>query len=228
MKRAMLCAVTLASSVGLAPLAHAEMVLSQVIVDLLPDQPPREDIEVWNDGDERIYVVADAFEITKPGTAHEKRLAVSHDEKAGLIVSPRRLILEPNERRTIRIAAYGERPTVERTYRVAIKPVAGPLTAQTSALKMLVGFDTLILVRPRSVTGDLEAERTATTLTIRNAGNASQEIFAGSQCVSENSDCSALPAKRLYPGAVWTQNVLPGAVIRYKSAIGPTIRERKF
>ena len=46
MKRALLWAAGLTASLGYASFAHAEMVLSQVIVDLLPGKPPREDIEV--------------------------------------------------------------------------------------------------------------------------------------------------------------------------------------
>ena len=39
--------------------AQADMVLSKVIVDIPGGRPARDDIEVWNDGPERIYVVAE-------------------------------------------------------------------------------------------------------------------------------------------------------------------------
>ena len=228
MKRALLWAAGLTASLGYASFANAEMVRSQVIVDLLPGKPPREDIEVWNDGDERMYVVAEPSEIVGAGTSHEQRVAVPSSEDAGLLVSPRRLVLEPGERRAIRIATFAERPASERVYRVAIKPVAGPLAAQESALKALVGYDALVLVRPAMPVEDLRAERTGHTLTIRNTGNTSQEIFAGVQCAGEGSDCRALPAKRLYPGVVWTQSVPFETPIHYKSSVGPTVRERTF
>lgn len=228
MKRALLWGAALMVSLGYASFAHAEMVLSEVIVDLFPGKPPREDIEVWNDGDERMYVVAEPSEIVGAGSAHEQRLAVPSSDDAGLFVSPRRLVLEPGERRTIRIATLGERPASERAYRVAIKPVAGPLSAEQSALKVLVGYDTLVLVRPAELVDDLRAERTGNTLTLRNAGNTSQEIFAGTQCAGEGRDCRTLPDKRLYPGGVWTQAVPFETPIHYKSSIGPKVRERTF
>lgn len=228
MKSALLWAAGLAASLGYASSAHAEMVLSQVIVDFLPGKPPREDIEVWNDSDERMYVVAEPSEIVGAGTAHEQRLAVPSSEDAGLLVSPRRLVLEPGERRTIRIATFAERPASERVYRVAIKPVAGPLAAEQSALKVLVGYDTLVLVRPAKLVDDLRAERNGDTLTLRNEGNTSQEIFAGNQCAGEDRDCRTLPNKRLYPGGVWTQSVSFATPIHYKSSVGPTVRERTF
>lgn len=228
MNKAPLCAAALLIAVGMASQAQAEMVLSQVIVDLAPGAPSREDIEVWNDGDERMYVVAEPSEIVHAGSPQEQRVAVQANEDAGLLVSPRRLVLEPGERRTVRIAAFGERPASERTFRVAIKPVAGPLAAEQSALKVLVGYDTLVLLRPAHVVDDLRAERTGGTLVLRNDGNTSQEIFAGRQCASNGGDCRALPGTRLYPGAVWTQTTPLDTPVHYRSAIGPAIRERTF
>src|SRR5262245_59380906 len=40
-------------AIVLPPPASAEIVLSEVIVDLSPSAPPREDVEVWNNGPER-------------------------------------------------------------------------------------------------------------------------------------------------------------------------------
>ena len=90
-RRFLIRALALAATIALAADAHAEMVLSQVIVDLLPSKPPREDIEVWNDGDERMYVLAEPFEILAAGTPAEQRVAVTDPERAGLLVSPLRL-----------------------------------------------------------------------------------------------------------------------------------------
>jgi P pilus assembly chaperone PapD len=221
-------ALALAATVALAADAHAEMVLSQVIVDLLPGKPPREDIEVGNDGDERMYVLAEPFEILEPGTPAEQRVAVTEPEQAGLLVSPLRLVLEPGERRTIRIAAIGARPAADRVYRVTIRPVAGSVSAEASALKVFVGYDTLVLVRPEAIAGDVEGVRSGRTLTLRNTGNTAQELFDGRQCDGAGDDCRELPAKRLYPGASWEQQLPFDTQVDYRSSIGPTVREREF
>lgn len=226
--RLLLPALALAAMLGLAAAARAEMVLSQVIVDLLPSKPPREDIEVWNDGDERMYVLAEPFEILGPGTPAEQRVAVTEPEAAGLLVSPLRLVLEPGERRTIRIAAIGARPAADRIYRVTIKPVAGAVTAEASALKVFVGYDTLVLVRPEAIAGDVEGARSGRTLTLRNTGNTAQELFDGRQCDAAGGDCRDLPAKRLYPGASWEQELPFDTPVSYRSSIGPTIRDRAY
>lgn len=221
-------ALTLVAAFGLASWARAEMVLSQVIVDLLPDKPPRDDIEVFNDGPERIYVSAEPFEIRAAGTLAEQRIFAPNPEKSGLLVSPSKLILAPGERRTIRVAAVGERPASDRVYRVAIRPVAGPLRAEQSALKVFVGYDALVLFRPAHFTGDITGERSEKMLTLTNAGNTAQELFDGEQCDPSGADCRSLPAKRLYPGAKWQQTLPFDTSVTYRAAIGPTIRDRRF
>ena len=227
-RRLLLPALALAVAIGLGAAARAEMVLSQVIVDLLPGKPPREDIEVWNDGDERMYVLAEPFEILSPGTPAEARRPVSDPEQAGLLVSPLRLVLEPGERRAIRIAAIGARPAADRVYRVTIKPVAGTVTAEATALKVFVGYDTLVLVRPEQITGDVEGARSGRSLALRNTGNTAQELFDGRQCDAAGNDCRELPAKRLYPGASWEQQLPFDTPVSYRASIGPTVRTREF
>ena len=224
----LLPALALVLALGLGAAARAEMILSQVIVDLLPGKPPREDIEVWNDGDERMYVLAEPSEIRGAGTPAEARIAVTDPEKAGLIVSPLRLVLEPGERRMIRIAAIGPRPQRDRIYRVAIRPVAGAIEAEASALKVFVGYDTLVLVRPEQAAGEVVGTRSGRTLTLRNAGNTAQEMFDGKQCDAAGASCQDLPSRRLYPGATWDVALPYDTPVSYTAAVGPTVREREF
>jgi P pilus assembly chaperone PapD len=221
--------LVLVVTLGLAGWAHAEMVLSQVIVDLLPGKPPREDVEVFNNGPERMYVSAEPFEILKAGTSGEQRVPIVPDpEQSGILVSPEKLILAPGERRTVRIAAIGERPATDRVYRVAIKPVAGPISADQTALKVFVGYDALVLVRPAQFTGDLTGKRVAKELTVTNASNTAQELFDGKQCDPTGKNCRSLPAKRLYSGVSWQQSLPFDSPVTYKAAVGPIIRDRTF
>ena len=221
--------VTLAFAALLTGLAavpvQAEMVLSQVIVDLHSDKPPRDDIEVWNDSSETMYIVAEPFLIVAPGTPEEQRLPATRPEESGLLVSPRRLVLAPGERRTVRIAAVGKRPQSDRVYRVAIKPVAGAVESETSALKVFVGYDTLVIVRPENAMPSIAAERIGRLLVLRNEGNSALELFEGQQCDANDDNCQSLPAKRLYPGAVWEQTLPYDTKVSYKSAIGALVRK---
>jgi P pilus assembly chaperone PapD len=216
------------AALACASFAQAEMVLSQVIVDLMPSKPMREDIEVWNNSSERMYVAADPFEVLHPGAPEEERVAVRDPEAAGLLVAPQRLVLEPGERRIVRVAAIGERPAADRVYRLSIRPVAGDVSASQSALKVLVGYDALVIVRPARFTGDVTGTREGKSLTLTNAGNTAQELFDGRQCDAAGKDCRDLPAKRLYPGVTWQQALPFDTPVTYKAGIGGTAKERTF
>lgn len=226
-RAAWLAAVALIATLGAAP-AHAGLMLSKVILDLGPQSAPRDDIELWNDGAERIYVVAEPAEIVDPGLPTELRKSSGDPEVTGLLVTPQKLILEPGERKLVRIAAIAERPRQDRIYRVTIKPVAGPITADASALKLYVGYDALVIVRPEQPAGELTATRRGTALTIRNTGNTNVELANGRQCDAAGQNCRELPANRLYPGAAWTVDTPFTTPVSYRTLTAGKAGEARF
>jgi P pilus assembly chaperone PapD len=204
--------------VGTVP-ANASIVLSQVVVDFAADGKLAQDIEISNDNKEVAYVAVEPFEIVAPGTSEERRTAIIDPEVGGLLVTPQRLILQPGERRTVRIAAIGARHTNDRVYRVTIKPVAGPVSASVSAIKLLVGYDVLVIQRPAAPAARIVGNRALETLTLRNDGNTNAELYDGKLCVG--LDCRAIPSKRLYAGQSWSQPIGPGK-ISYRVSTGST------
>jgi P pilus assembly chaperone PapD len=187
--------------------AAAELVVSQLIVEFKADAPRAADIEVTNNGEERSYVVVEPRELLHPGMPNEERVTTPDPAKLGLLASPARFILEPGQRRTLRIAAVGMPTGGERVYRVTVKPVTGDVAGSESGLKLLVGYDLLVLVRPAVVRDSVRSDRSGPKLTITNSGNASVEFAEGKQCDAAGKNCQALPAKRLYAGASWTQQL---------------------
>jgi len=217
-----LLAMTLATM--LAAPAHASLVLSQVILDLKPGAPVAQDIEVWNNGTERSYVVAEPEEVVSPGLPGEHRTANPDPAVSGLLVTPQRMILEPGQRRLVRMAAVAPRAARDRIYRVAIKPVAGDVSATASALKLLVGYDVLVIYRPDKPVSDVTASRGADGIVFENIGNTNVEMFEGRQCDAAGKICKDLPANRLYPGMRWTVPTAPGATVSYRmTTAGETV-----
>ncbi|HEY0628207.1 MAG TPA: fimbria/pilus periplasmic chaperone, partial [Sphingomicrobium sp.] len=155
-----------------APPASAELAVSQLIVEFKGPGPKTADIEIFNNGDERSYAVVEPRELLNPGTPHEERISVPDPARLGLIASPARFILEPGQRRTLRIASLGPAAERERVYRVTVKPVSGDVTGDGSGLKLLVGYDLLVLVRPPVIRNAVKSEREGSQLTITNSGNA--------------------------------------------------------
>jgi P pilus assembly chaperone PapD len=198
--------------------AHAELVLSQVIVDMQAGKPAHDDIEVWNDSAERMYVVAEPAQIQ----------SIADPAVSGLLVTPRRMVLEPGQRRIMRLAALLPRDTSERIYRVTVKPVAGPVTAEVTALKVLLGYDVLVLVRPQRIVGEVTGTRSGSRLTFRNNSNTAQEIYDGKQCDAAGKDCKQLPATRLYAGAQWNVDLPYDTVVEYRLTAGNGSSVRRF
>jgi len=61
------------------------------------------------------------------------------------------------------------------------------------------------------------------TLTILNHSNTSQELFEGQQCDRNGGNCVLLPARRLYPGIRWDQELPYETIVTYKVAVGDRV-----
>ncbi len=202
-RRAISVFVAAMSLVASTP-ASADLVLSELIVELQPGKRIRDDVEVWNNSPERAFVAIEPREIIDAGKPAQTVHQDPDPEKLGLLVSPSRMILEPGQRKLIRIAALSSSRDREHVYRVTVKPVVGGVQSGASGLKILVGYDVLVLVRPAEAAANVSASRSGRTLTFENKGNVSVELTDGRQCEGRNSQCTQLPGKRLYPGTSWT------------------------
>lgn len=216
MRGARFTAVAMVALLALAVpgLAHAELVLSELIVELRPGAQVRADIEVWNNSPERSFVSIEPREIVDPSLVTQSVRREPDPEKLGLLVSPARMILEPGQRKLVRVASLRADPDREHVYRVTVKPVVGGLEAADSGLKIILGYDVLVLVRPTRVAPAVAAVRKGKSLIFTNAGNVSVELVDGRQC-STRSQCVPLPGKRLYAGASWTTELPLDAPAEY-------------
>jgi P pilus assembly chaperone PapD len=95
--------LAIAAAIPLAP-ASAQLVVSNLVVDLLAGKDSKQDVEVWNNSADRAYVAIEPAEVMNPGTGAEARRTDPDPEKLGLLVSPSRMILDPGQRKLIRIA----------------------------------------------------------------------------------------------------------------------------
>jgi Mat/Ecp fimbriae periplasmic chaperone len=183
--------------------AHAEMALSKVVVDFTSARPARDDIEITNSADEILYVSVEPAEILNPGGPEERRVANPNPRQLGLLISPNRLVLGPGERKVVRLSLLERPEDRDRIYRVAIKPVIGEIVARQSALKVVVGYDVLVIARPQNALPRLEVSRRGNAVEFRNVGNTNALLFNGRQCDEEETDCAELPSKRIYAGNTW-------------------------
>lgn len=210
------CLVALAAAVWPHSEVKAELVLSQLVVDLNSAETSRADLEVWNNGSERTYVAVEPREVVNPGTPGETRREEPDPEQLGLLVSPARMILEPGERKLLRVANIAASAERERVYRVTVRPVVGQLSTTESGLKVLLGYDVLVLVRPLNATPKVTGTRSGDRLTLRNVGNISVELLDGEECAPSGRECTPLKGARLYAGAEKEVRVAPLRTVKYK------------
>ena len=203
---------------GLVPVspAAAGISVSQMVIDIRPGESRATDIEIFNDSPERSFISVEPREIVDPGSAKERGVTSPDPAKLGLLVSPNRLILEPHQRRRLRIAVLARPADSERVYRVTVKPVAGDVSSADSGLKLLVGYDLLVLVRPAVARPGITASRAGGKLVITNGGNSSVELTEGKQCEAGGKGCRSLPGKRLYAGASWTPPLQGSGAAEFK------------
>ena len=190
--------------------AEAQIALSDLVVELHPGKDSRQDVEVANNGSDRAFVSIEPAQIVNPGTPAEVRKSDPDPEKLGLLVSPSRMILEPGQRKLVRFADIDPAADHERVYRVTVKPVVGEMSTEQSGLKLLIGYDVLVLVRPAQPHSDVVFTRSADGGSFHNEGNVSVELTNGRQCDASGKSCVELPGKRLYAGAEWTLPLKPG------------------
>jgi P pilus assembly chaperone PapD len=207
--------------------AQAALALSQMVVELSPREHQRADVEAWNDGAERIYVAIDPREIVNPGTAAESSRSDPDPDKLGLLVSPARMILEPGQRKLLRIGSISANDR-ERVYRITVKPVLGQLASESSGLKVLVGYDMLVLVRPPEPRPHVSGKRSGNQLTLTNDGNVSVELAEGRACDVSKRSCEDLSGGRIYAGAEKTIDVGPDRKVDYKMKVGTTLTSTQF
>lgn len=98
----------------------------------------------------------------------------------------------------------------DRVFRLAVKPYTGKLKVDASsddktrsAIKVLIGYDLLLLSRPSKLKPDLKVTRSADSIEFRNSGNTNVLLRDIKQCNKNKTDCIDLQPNRLYAGEVY-------------------------
>jgi hypothetical protein len=104
----------------------------------------------------------------------------------------------------------------------------GQLSSQASGLKVLVGYDVLVLVRPTDPKPHVSGTRQSDELTLKNDGNVSVELVDGRACDPSSKACDSLPEARLYAGAQKTFKVNASRRADYKLKVGSKLLPVEF
>lgn len=207
------------------------MILNKSIIYFEPGQPNREDLEIQNAGADPLYIQITPKIVHKPGSDDQSREIFNNPKEAGLLVSPNKLIVPPNGRKLLRFVNLNPNIDEEKVYRVSVTPVVGDLSAKKSGVKILIGYEVLVIVHPIQGSFNLTHERTGNKLTISNQGNQNVLLRKGTQCppgVDDESLCEHYPGKRLYPGNTWSVDLTKDLPVTYFLSRGKEHSVRVF
>lgn len=198
-------------------LAHAEFAMSEMVIDFAEDAPRQHDIEIISQDKETQYISTETFVVTNPSAPDESRTSIGNPQESGLVITPKKMVLPAGARKMMRFLLLQEVPDQEKIYRIVVKPVIQGVEAdkqQKMALKILVGYEALVIVRPKGAKIELSAERKGNSLTITNSGNTNANLQSGLQCDELGNDCQELSVTRIYAGQSWTTSLphMNGAV----------------
>ena len=230
MKRILYITAMLATVVYATP-ASAEFILSEMIVDIAPDAPRQHDIEVISQGKDTQYIAMETIMVENPGLSNEMHTTMTDPQKSGLLITPNKMALAPNARKTVRLLLLHPQGESDEVYRLVVKPVIQGVeeTKNRMALKLLVGYEALIVVRPKDGKIDINAERKGTSLKLTNKGNTNASLQFGQQCDNTGSNCKDLNVTRIYAGQTWATTLpyLDGAA-KFQIFDGKEMKEYTF
>jgi len=239
-------ALTLAATMmAMVPMSsHANLSIDKLWVDFEAGESGRSDVVIRNDSEDRYYISVTVSEILNPGTEDEERVQEVDPEKIGLLVTPNRIVLDPGSIRSIRLVSLNQALPKDRVYRVLISPQVGAIKAkanaedeQSIAIKLLAAYDVLVVARPNGSAPEIESERNAERVTLKNVGNTNVLVLDGFVCPEEAGDepsvdtCTVFPTKRLFSGGemdIDLNSPSDRVILRTKSAATGSAKLRNF
>ena len=146
-------------------------------------------------------------EVIDPASEDSQRVELNDPRTAPIVVSPRQLLLPPGQRKRVRVILRDKDLDTERVFRLAVRPYTGKVNLEagsadekTSAIKVLIGYDLLLLARPLPLQPRINVTRTDTEIEFRNAGNTNVLLRKITQCEADGTDCVEINPNRLYVG----------------------------
>ncbi len=224
----MILLMLMVGSLSLARSARAEFIITSAIIEFTADGPSQHDIELVSRSRDNDYIATEISEIINPGTAHEERRVIEDPADAGLLVTPDKTVLTGGSRKLLRFVLLHMPDEKERIFRVAVKPVVKGVEDQNKiGLKILVGYEVLVIVRPRNPQVSFDAKRQGKYLLIENRGNTNVLLQHGQQCNPAPS-CKVTPVMRVYPGSYEKIELPADAAVSYTIWDGIKTTERQF
>lgn len=208
--------------------AQAQLMVDPVILDFDRPDLTRQDMIVGNVGLRPQYLEISAAQILNPGAHPEAYLESPDPDQVGLLVAPRRIVLQPGEEKVVRVILLDQEIETDRAWRVHFKPVIGEVVTDGPVAIPLIAVKALVFARPSDPNPRLVGRRVGQMLEVSNLGNTNAVLFGGLQCPPEDSACIAIPGQRLWPGMVWSTQLPQDAPVSFQIRAANEDRKIEF
>jgi P pilus assembly chaperone PapD len=193
-----------------ASAAQAQIIVDRSVLEFTGASKVQ-DVEVRNSGKHKIYLDIQVDEIINPESDNPTRVALTDPRSAPVLASPKQLLVQPGERKRVRVILRESAGDRDRVFRMAVKPYTGGVKLNSgagsqdkaSAIKVLVGYDLLILSRPKAANPNLVVKRHGSKIEFENTGNTNVLLRKIVQCDKSMNNCEELQANRLYAGEIY-------------------------
>ncbi len=192
--------VVLVPGVASAQITVSKSILEFSAVNLI------QDVDVVNNANHRIFLKLTVAQMLNPESAEPKRFELNDPRTSPILVSPTQMMLLPGERKRLRVILRKVPDQYDDVYRLAVRPFVGEVDLEdnnnekASALKVLLGYDLLLLARPDNALAKLHVTRTDSNLVFENKGNTNVLLRRLTQCTAAEQDCEELLPNRIYAG----------------------------
>jgi len=165
----------------------------------------------------KIYLDLTVAEILNPETDQPQRVELDDPRETPVLVSPRQLLIAPGTRKRVRVILRDAPSDSDRIFRLAVKPYTGKARIESdgndktsSAIRVLVGYDLLLISRPNNKQPTVKVTRDDTSIVFRNEGNTNVLLRRIVQCdagvdpkEATGEQCVEMQPNRLYAGETY-------------------------
>jgi len=195
---------------GLTGTAHAQITVSKSVLEFNDDNLIQ-DVDVINNGDFKIFLNLTVARIKNPQSANPERIELKDPRTSPVLISPKQILVPPGQRKRVRVVMRKIPTKTDAIYRLSVKPFTGAVQInqerkpdeKASALKILLGYDILLLARPKDAVGKLAVKRTSKAIYFKNTGNTNVLLRRMLQCNSDGTDCDEMQPNRIYAGEIY-------------------------
>lgn len=179
----------------------ASMIVDNTVINFQQGDPSRKDVKIKNPDMEPLYIQVEVKEVINPGSPDEVIKPVVNPKEAGFLVTPNKLVIQPGAEQLLRVVNLKGLKDYDRIFRITLKPVVGDVEAEQTGVKILVGYELLVLIQPFAPKVNVTHVREGNKLILENKGNTNVGLQKGTQCKDDTkAECTELPSYRLYAG----------------------------